>query len=83
MASRFLRALFFCTWLYSLMLWLYIVARVVISGVDVHYPFVDSIPSISISEMGVASFLLSFVCLVIYMTFWGKLPWTRDGPPQQ
>jgi hypothetical protein len=81
MASRFLKALFFSTWLYSLMLWLYIVARVVISGVDVHYPFVDSIQSISISEMGAASFLLSFVCLVIYMTFWGKLPWLRETSP--
>jgi hypothetical protein len=62
------------------MLWLYIVARVLISGADVHWPFVDSIQSISISEMGIASFLLSFISMVIYFTLWGKLPWTKTPP---
>jgi hypothetical protein len=78
MTSRILRALVFSTWLYSLMLWLYIVARVVISGVDVHYPFLDSIPSISISALGAASFLASFISMAIYFTFWGRLPWVKD-----
>jgi len=80
MASRFFRALVLSAWLYSLMLWLYIVARILISGADVHYPFVDSIPSISISAMGVASFLLSFVSMAVYFTLWWKQPWTK-GPP--
>lgn len=77
MTSRFFRALVFSTWLYSLILWLYIVARIVVNGVDVHWPFVDSIQSISISEMGIAMFLLSFICMVIYFWLWGKLPWQR------
>ena len=79
MTSRFLRAVVLSAWLYSLMLWLYIVARILISGADVHYPFVDSIPSISISAMGVASFLISFICMAIYFTYWWKLPWTRGS----
>jgi hypothetical protein len=79
MTTRFLRALVFCTWIYSFILWLYIVARIIISGVDVHWPFVDSIQSISISEMGIITFGLSFLSMAIYFTYWGKLPWTK-GP---
>jgi hypothetical protein len=79
MASRFLRALVFSTWIYSLMLWLYIVARIVISGVDVHWPFVDSIQFISISEMGIFTFGLSFLSMIVYFTYWGKLPWNRSS----
>jgi hypothetical protein len=71
MAYRFLRALVFTTWVYSTLLWLYIVVRVVVSGVDVHWPFFDSIPGISISLVGALAFCLSFVAIFVYLWIWG------------
>jgi hypothetical protein len=71
MAFQFFRSLILTTAVFSMLLWLYIVVRIVISGVDVHYPFVDSIPAISISAMGVFAFGLSFLCTFIYLAIWG------------
>jgi hypothetical protein len=70
-ASRFLRALVFTTWVYSTLLWLYIVVRVVVSGVDVHWPFYDSIQGISISVVGTIAFGLSAVAMFVYLWIWG------------
>ena len=67
MASRLFQALALTTWLYSLLLWLYVVARVAVSGVDVRWPFIDRIPYISITEVGAASYSLSFMSLLVYL----------------
>ncbi|NLT38491.1 MAG: hypothetical protein GXX95_10100 [Methanomassiliicoccus sp.] len=41
---------------------------------EVVYPcdqFIDSIPGFTFLNLGISSFLLSFICLIIHMTFWG------------
>lgn len=71
-ASRFLRALVLTVLVGSFLVWTYIVLRVVFNGVDVHYPFVDSVPSVSISAMGAFSFGLGCISLFLYLWLWGR-----------
>ena len=59
-------------WVASFLVWLYIVLRVVFNGVDVHWPFVDSIPSISISAVGAFSFGVFVVSMFVYLWLWGR-----------
>ncbi len=70
--SRFLHALVVTAWVASLLVWLYIVLRVVFNGVDVHWPFVDSIPSISISAVGALSFSVFVASTFVYLWLWGR-----------
>lgn len=73
--SPFLRSLVLTTALGSLLVWLYIVARIVVNGVDVHWPFVDSVPSISISAMG--AFAFGLFCLSTFVYLWLWAPFDR------
>jgi len=65
------RAIVFVTWLYSLLIWLYVVARVTVNGIDPNYRFVNQIPYVSFAAVGAFSFLLSSLCLFIYLSKWG------------
>jgi len=87
-SSQFFRSLVLTTWFFSLLLWLYIVARIVVNGVDVHTPFVDSVPSVSFSALGAFAFGLSSLSMFVYLWIWGSFgrtnlvqrnPWER-GP---
>ena len=71
--SRFLRALVLTTGMFSLFLWMYVAGRLIFAGVDVNYPFLDRVPGISIAVVGAGSFMLSFVCILTYLTLWWKL----------
>src|SRR6058998_2415218 len=75
-SSRFFRSLVLTTWVFSVLLWLYIVARIIVNQVDVHMPFVDSVPSLSFSAMGAFAFGLSFLSMFIYL--W---PWLENTGP--
>ncbi len=75
--SRFLRALVLTTCVGSWLVWLYVVARVVINNVDVHTPFLDSVPSVSFSALGVYSFGFFILSLFVYLWLWGRF----DGRP--
>jgi hypothetical protein len=55
-----------------MLLWLYIVVRIVINEVNVHTPFIDSIRFISIWEMGAFAFGLGFLSMFLYLALWGK-----------
>jgi hypothetical protein len=75
LTSRFLKAVVLSTWLYSLLLWAYICIRIVFTTSEVVYPsnqFIDNVPGLTFLNLGISSFLLSFICLIIYLTFWGK-----------
>ncbi len=67
MASHALRALVLTTWLYSLLVWIYIVLRIVLNGVDVYEPFIDRYPYISILELAFLAFGVSFLSMFIYL----------------
>lgn len=72
MGYHFFRSLVLTSWVSSLLLWLYIVVRIVVNGVDVHWPFVDSIQYISVSEMGAFAFGLFSLSMFIYLAVWGN-----------
>lgn len=62
-----LKALLLTTWLYSLLLWIYIVMRIIISGVIMTHLFISSIPYLTFAILGMISFTLSFVSLFAYL----------------
>jgi uncharacterized BrkB/YihY/UPF0761 family membrane protein len=72
MSSRFFRASVLTVGTFSFLAWLYTVARIVINGVDVHWPFIDRFPSLSITVFAVITFLLSAGCMLTYLTLWGR-----------
>ena len=65
------RAVVLSTWLYSLLLWLYIVARIIISRVSVYSRFLDPVPFFTFITLGIISFAVSFICLIVYLAIWG------------
>ncbi|MBI0583788.1 MAG: hypothetical protein ISF22_06115 [Methanomassiliicoccus sp.] len=69
--SRFLRAAVLTTWAYSLLVWLYVAARIVTNDHIVFDPFIWAFPTISFGELGAFSFVLSAACMFIYLYFWG------------
>ncbi len=73
--SQFLRAFVLTAWVASFLVWLYIVVRVVLNGVDVHWPFVDSIPSVSISAVGAFTFLVFVLSMFLYLWLWHRFDW--------
>jgi hypothetical protein len=79
--SRFLRALVLTTWVFSSLLWLYIVVRVVINGVDPPAPFLGSVPSLSFSALGAFAFGLSFLSMFLYLWLWGRFRGMPTFPP--
>jgi hypothetical protein len=77
---RFLKAAVGTTWLFSLLMWFYIVLRMVFNGVDVHYPFIDRFPAFSIELVGAVAFGLAFLSMLTYLSLWGSpLPRRRNG----
>ena len=70
--SRILRSFLLTIWFASFLVWLYIVARIVINNVDVHTPFLDTVPSVSFESLGVFAFGLSCVAMFAYLWLWGR-----------
>ena len=70
--SRFLRALTLTTAVFSFLLWLYIVLRIVFNHVNVRSPFISSIPSLSFWVLGGLAFALSFGATLVYLWLWGR-----------
>lgn len=79
--SRLFRSLVLSTSIFSLLLWTYIVIRIVFNDVDVTTPFVDAVPFISFEALGALTFGLSFVCTVLYFWLWGRLPGAPTATP--
>ncbi len=74
-AHRLLGVSVLATGFLSLLLWIYIAVRIVTCDVEVCYidwysPFFGWFPFISFLEAGLLAFVLSFVCTVLYLTFW-------------
>ena len=66
-----LRAIILSFWLYSLLFWLYIVARIIINRVNPASRFIPLVPFFTFMNLGVSTFILSFVCLIVYLSVWG------------
>lgn len=82
--SRFLRALVLTAWASSFLVWLYIVLRVVVNGVDPPSAFFNSIPHVSFSMVGTFAFFVFFASMFLYLWLWGRfrsMPTFPPGPP--
>lgn len=77
--SRFFRSLVLTVGVFSFLLWLYIVMRIVFNDVDVNTPFVDSVPSISFSILGAFSFGLCALATFVYLWLWGRFNRSTEG----
>lgn len=60
------------TGVFSFLLWLYIVMRIVFDDVNVLSPFISRVPSLSFWVLGAISFVVSFLCTVVYLWLWGR-----------
>jgi hypothetical protein len=70
--GRLSKALVFSVWLYSLLLWFYIVLRILVNRVPLFNSFIQGLPFFSFFNLGILSFVTSFVALVVYLTLWGS-----------
>ncbi len=70
--SRLLRALVLTVAVFSFLLWLYIVFRVVFNHVNVGSAFIYRIPSLSFWVLGAWSFAVCFVSTFVYVWLWGR-----------
>jgi hypothetical protein len=64
------KALLITTWLYSLLLWFYIVVRITINRVNLNSLFIDSVPYLTFYTLGMISFSLSFISLLAYLVLY-------------
>ncbi|MGD0805810.1 MAG: hypothetical protein ABSA11_17245 [Candidatus Bathyarchaeia archaeon] len=64
---KIVKALLLTTWLYSLLLWFYIVVRITVDGVSLNSLFIDGVPHLTFFTLGMISFTLSFICLFAYL----------------
>lgn len=77
---NFQRALLFSTCLFSFLTWAYIVFRIVINNINPLDRFIYWIP-IQLYVLGIISFFICFICMTLYLAFWGfsKDRWS-DSP---
>ncbi len=69
--SRFLRALVLTTSVFSFLLWLYIVLRIVFNHVDMGADFIYGMRP-TFWELGAFSFAVSFLSTFVYLWLWGR-----------
>ncbi len=69
--SRVLRAFILSVGVYSFLVWLYVAARVVTNDHIVFDPVILSLPYVNFWQLGAISFLVSFICMFIYLALWG------------
>ena len=50
-----------------------VVLRIVFNHVSVVSPFISGVPSLSFWVLGAASFVLSFLCMLLHVWLWGRL----------
>lgn len=69
--SRLLRAMVLTVWLYSLLFWLYVAVRITTNDYIVFDPFIYYIPWLSFGALGAITFVLSGLCMFVYLYLWG------------
>jgi hypothetical protein len=62
------KAIFFTLWLYTFLIWLYVVARIIFDYVSPNDPFVYSVPYFTFAELGAISFVVSMIFMYFYLT---------------
>ena len=61
------KALFLTLWINSLLFWLYVVSRIVVSNVCPHSLFIDSVPFLSFTIVGIVTFVSNMVFMFLFL----------------
>ena len=61
------RALFLTLWFNSFLVWLYVASRIVVSHVNPHSLFIDSVPFFSFWVVGIIAFVVSMVSMFLFL----------------
>ena len=61
------KALFVTLWVHSLLVWLYIVARIVVNHVRLNSPFIDAVPLLTFTALGIIAFVSSMIFMFMYL----------------
>ncbi len=61
------KALFATLWLYTFLLWLYIVARIVIDHVGLDSLFLNYVPFFTFMRLGFIAFVLSMIFMYMFL----------------
>jgi hypothetical protein len=61
------KELFLTLWFYSFLVWLYIVARIVINHVQLESLFLDSVPFLTFTRLGIIAFVSSMIFMFMYL----------------
>jgi len=60
--------LFFTLWLYTFLLWLYTVARIVIDYVSLNGLVLNYVPFFTFTKLGIIAFVLSMIFMFMFLT---------------
>ena len=61
------KALFLTLGSYSLLIWLYIAARIILNHVRLDSLFIDSVPFLTFTRLGIITFVLSMIFMFLYL----------------
>ncbi len=61
------KALFLTLWVHSLLVWLYVVSRIIVNHVPLNSPFIDAIPFLTFTVLGIIAFVLSMIFMFMYL----------------
>ena len=63
-----IKAIFLTLSMYTFLLWLYIIGRIIFNRVRLDSPFIDGVPFLSFWILGAIAFILSMVFTYLYLT---------------
>jgi uncharacterized membrane protein YeiH len=61
------KAFFLMLWVHSLLVWLYVVARIVVNHVRLSSLFIDAVPLLTFTTMGIIAFVSSMIFMFMYL----------------
>ena len=70
--SRLFRSLVLTTCVFSFLAWLYVATRIIVNGIDPPDPFLNSVPGVSFSAVGIFAFGVGFISMFLYLWLWGR-----------
>ena len=62
-----IKALFATLWLYTFLLWLYVIARIVIDQVNLDSLFFNQVPFFTFIRLGLIAFVLSMIFMYLFL----------------
>jgi hypothetical protein len=61
------KALFLTLWVHSLLVWLYVVTRIIVNYVPLNSLFIDAVPFLTFTLLGIIAFVLSMMFMFMFL----------------